>query len=122
MSRRITLVVVGVLVWAALPANAHAAEKSCRPVTTSVAKATHVQASTGLSCRWGRRVVCRYFRKMGKEAQLQGGCAQVRLTSGCRIGRFRCFTRYSYKTNRLRGRCRMGPRYVRFRETDYRPG
>jgi hypothetical protein len=122
VSGRITLVLVGVLASAGLPASAHAAEKSCRPVTTSVAKATHVRASTGLSCRSGRRVVRRYFRKVGKEAQRQGGRAQVRLTSGCRIGRFRCFTRYSYRTNRLRGRCRMGPRYVRFRETDYGPG
>jgi hypothetical protein len=115
-------VVVAAMAAAAFaPAPAQAAEKRCRSVTADVAKATSVRRTTGWRCKHARRAIRNYFEKVGDSAQTEGGCAQVRNTSSCKVGRYRCRTRYSPTTNRLTGKCVRGQRIVRFVETDFGP-
>ena len=62
-----------------------------------------------------------YFHKVLDSAQTPGGCAFVRGGKGCRVGRFRCFTRYRHADGTLRGVCRGKRGNVRFRERDSGP-
>ena len=63
------------------------------------------------------RLLRRYFTRVVDEAQLDGGCAQLRFADGCEIGDFLCFQ--SQRTPA--GRYTDGGRVVRFREYDRGP-
>jgi hypothetical protein len=62
-----------------------------------------------------------YFRLVVDTGQTPGGCAQVRATTGCQVGKFRCYTIYRYATGDLRGVCKGARGRVRFREFDRGP-
>ena len=98
-----------------------AAAAECVNVNTAKITGTEVTTSPGLGCPGARRVMKSYFRLVVDTGQTVGGCAQVRASKGCQIGEFRCYTRYKYSTNTLRGVCKGRPGRVRFREFDRGP-
>ena len=80
-----------------------------------------ITTSPGLGCRGARTTMMKYFDKVLDSAQTPGGCAWVRDTKGCRVGGFRCYTRYRYSESTLRGVCKGKRGRVRFRERDRGP-
>ncbi len=63
----------------------------------------------------------KYFHLVVDTGQTAGGCAQKRSTKGCKITRYRCFTKYVYATNELKGHCNGPKGIVRFTEADRGP-
>jgi hypothetical protein len=66
--------------------------------------------------RGARPAIKEYFGLVLASTQTPGGCAQVRLTTGCQVSGFRCYSRYDYSTNDLHGVCKGRKGKVRFRE------
>ena len=63
----------------------------------------------------------KYFHFVVDTGQTVGGCAQKRSTKGCKIMRYRCFTKYVSATNELKGHCNGPKGVVRFTEIDRGP-
>lgn len=104
---------------AGLPtASDAAASQRCANVLTRYIQATHVRTSGHYRCRPARTLLRRYFRKVVRTGQVDGGCAQVRLRGGCAVGNFLC----TASRDGRRGSCRDGVRTVRFRERDFGSG
>jgi hypothetical protein len=80
-----------------------------------------VETSPGFGCPGAREVMRKYFRLVVATAQTEGGCAQKRSPTGCRIGGYRCHTIYSAATRELHGACRGIKGTVRFEEVDKAP-
>ncbi len=117
--RQTLLAAVLACLAAALPPGT-AAAGHCGNVSTSHIKAKNVRTFEGLRCSRARKTLKRYFRKVVASGQVQGGCAQNRFSTGCRVRSFRCYS--SYGGGRITGEC-TGPRgTVRFREFDFGPG
>lgn len=93
----------------------------CINVNTEKITGTEITTSPGLGCPGTRRVMKQYFRLVVDTGQTLGGCAQVRATKGCQVGKFRCYTIYRYSTGDLRGVCKGARGRVRFREIDRGP-
>jgi hypothetical protein len=93
----------------------------CVSVRTRKITGREVEATAHFGCRGARKVMRKYFHLVVATGQTVGGCAQARSSKGCKVGRFRCYTRYKYATRELRGVCK-GPRgQVRFLEIDRGP-
>jgi hypothetical protein len=106
------------------PANFDApapSSSSCGDVHAHRITGKEVEAGPGFVCSGAQKIMRRYFKLVAMTAQTDGGCAQKRSASGCRVGEYRCHTGYSYATNELHGSC-TGPRgTVRFEEIDQAP-
>lgn len=94
---------------------------SCAPVHTLLITGREVETSPGFGCPGAARVLRKYFGLVVATAQTEGGCAQKRSSSGCKVGAYRCHTTYSYATNELHGVCRGPKGTVRFEEVDKAP-
>lgn len=90
------------------------AGNDCGNVETKFLTATQLKIRGGLECQIAQKVLRFYFKKVVKTGQEPNGCAQKRLTKGCRIGAFRCFTRFI--SNETVGHCDSGKLSVRFKE------
>jgi hypothetical protein len=93
----------------------------CINVNTRKITGIEITTSPGLGCPGARRVMKQYFRLVVDTGQTPGGCAQVRGTKGCQVGKFRCYTIYRYSTGELHGVCKGARGRVRFREFDRGP-
>jgi|SRR4051794_25935622 len=93
----------------------------CIGVRTRKITGREVEATAHLGCQGARKVMRRYFRLVVATGQTVGGCAQARGSKGCKVGRFRCYTRYKYATGELRGVCKGTRGKVRFLEIDRGP-
>lgn len=109
---------LAVLLPAAL-ASARPAARQCGSVHTHFIDGHDVRVSGGITCAGARSVMRGYFAKVVRTGQVEGGCAQKRLTTGCVIGHYRCRTTGIHT---LRGHCWHDGRDVRFREVDRGPG
>jgi transposase len=82
--------------------------------------------TTRVGCRPAKRFLRRYFRLVLATSQTEGGCAQRRLTQGCRVRSWRCTVSFNLVESQLRGRCASrginGKRLIRFDEFDRGPG
>lgn len=77
----------------------------------------HIQGPWG--CPQARKVLSHYFRMTMDSAQTDGGCAQKRTSSYCRVGAYRCRTRQGGADGRsLVGTCTHATQRVRFVEVD----
>jgi hypothetical protein len=116
-SRLLLAAALSCLVVAFLPSTAmgaHGANVNTRYIT-----AKNVKTFEGLGCSKARQTLRRYFRKVVRTGQVQGGCAHQRFSTGCRVGSFRCFADGDAGRG---GEC-LGPLgSVLFREFDRAPG
>lgn len=106
---------------AGVPAASDAAtSQRCANVLTRYIHATSVHTSGHYRCKSARTLLRRYFRKVVRTGQVEGGCAQARWQHGCAVGNFLCTITYRHRITR--GRCGDGVRAVRFRERDFGSG
>lgn len=103
------------------PRDASASRADCPNVTTSKITGREVVTSPGFGCQGARNVMREYFNQVVNSGQTVGGCAQVRINKGCRVGKFRCFTIYKAAASELRGVCKGAKGRVRFLEIDRGP-
>lgn len=94
---------------------------SCAVVHTHLITAREVETSPGFGCSGASKVIRKYFRLVLATAQTEGGCAQKRSSAGCKVGAYRCHTRYSYATREMHGVCRGPKGTVKFEEIDKAP-
>ncbi|MBS1677029.1 MAG: hypothetical protein JST08_06560 [Actinobacteria bacterium] len=95
--------------------------RGCRNVKTRLLTGWSVETSSRLGCSGARKIMRKYFKLVEATAQTNGACAQKRSSRGCKIMRYRCFTRYARAANELEGECK-GPRgIVWFNELDRGP-
>lgn len=114
-------IVVAVIATVALclTSTAHAAASSrrCANVLTRHIEATSVTTFGGIRCTPARSLLRRYFNRVVREGQVEGGCAQDRFGDGCAIGDYLC----TLDSRGRAGRCFDGKRSIRFRERDLGP-
>lgn len=104
-----------------LQAGATASRAECRSVHTDLITGREVEITPGFGCSGARKVMKKYFRLVIETGQTEGGCAQKRFSSGCKVGKFRCHTTYSAATRELHGACKGSKGIVRFEEIDHPP-
>jgi len=106
-------------------AQSHASKirtvRTCPSVKTKKITGREVEVSAGFGCSGARKVMRKYFHLVVDTGQTAGGCAQKRSTKGCKIMRYRCFTKYVYATSELKGHCNGPKSIVRFTEIDRGP-
>jgi len=95
--------------------------RTCPKVVTKKITGREVEVSAGFGCSGARKVMRKYFHFVVDTGQTVGGCAQKRSTKGCKIMRYRCFTKYVSATNELKGHCNGPKGVVRFTEIDRGP-
>jgi hypothetical protein len=103
--------------WQVVPRPWH----GCIGVHTKKITGQEVEATAHFGCQGARKIMRRYFHLVVATGQTVGGCAQARGSKGCKVGRFRCYTRYKYATGELRGVCKGARGKVRFLEIDRGP-
>jgi hypothetical protein len=101
--------------------GATASRSECIGVHTDLISGREVETSPGFGCPGARKVMRKYFRLVVETGQTEGGCAQKRFSSGCKVGKFRCHTTYSAATRELHGACKGAKGRVRFEEVDHAP-
>lgn len=101
--------------------EATASRSQCASVHAGPITGREVETTPGFGCSGARIVMKKYFRLVIASAQTEGGCAQQRFSSGCRVGKFRCHTTYSAATRELHGACKGTKGRVRFEEVDHAP-
>jgi hypothetical protein len=94
---------------------------ACIGVRTRKITGQEIEATAHFGCQGARKVMRKYFHLVVATGQTAGGCAQARGSKGCKVGRFRCYTRYKYSTGELRGVCKGKRGKVRFLEIDRGP-
>jgi hypothetical protein len=97
------------------------AQHQCIDVHTKKITGREVETTAHLDCQGARKIMRKYFHLVVATAQTVGGCAQARGSKGCKIGTYRCYTRYRRATNDLHGVCKGRPGRVRFLEIDRWP-
>ena len=95
--------------------------RTCPNVVTKKITGRHVEVSAGFGCSGARKVIRKYFRWVVDTGQTIGGCAQKRSTKGCKIMRYRCFTKYVSASSELKGHCNGPKGITRFIEIDRGP-
>lgn len=95
--------------------------RTCPNVKTKKISGREVEVSAGFGCSGARKVMRKYFHLVVDTGQTVGGCAQKRSAKGCKIMRYRCFTKYVYATSELKGHCKGPKGIVRFTESDRGP-
>jgi hypothetical protein len=95
--------------------------RTCPNVKTKKITGRDVEVPAGFGCSGARKVMRKYFHLVVDTGQTAGGCAQKRSTKGCKIMRYRCFTKYVSATNELKGHCNGPNGIVRFIEIDRGP-
>lgn len=95
--------------------------RTCLKVQTKKITGQDVEVSARFGCSGARKVLRKYFHLVVDTGQTAGGCAQKRSARGCKIMKYRCFTKYIYATNDLRGHCNGPKGTVRFTELDRGP-
>lgn len=95
--------------------------RTCPNVVTKKITGRDVEVSAGFGCSGARKVMRKYFNLVVDTGQTVGGCAQKRSTKGCKIMRYRCFTKYVSATSELKGHCNGPKGIVRFIEIDRGP-
>ncbi len=95
--------------------------RACPKVVTKKITGRDVEVSTGFGCSGARKVMRKYFHLVVDTGQTVGGCAQKRSTKGCKVTRYRCFTKYVSANNELKGHCNGPKGIVRFIEVDRGP-
>jgi hypothetical protein len=95
--------------------------RTCPNVVTKKITGRDVEVSAGFGCSGARKVMRKYFHLVVDTGQTVGGCAQKRNTKGCKVMRYRCFTKYVSSTSELKGHCKGPKGIVRFIEIDRGP-
>lgn len=95
--------------------------RTCPNVVTKKITGRDVEVSAGFGCSGARKVMRKYFHLVVDTGQTVGGCAQKRSTKGCKVMRYRCFTKYVSSTSELKGHCKGPKGIVRFIEIDRGP-
>lgn len=94
---------------------------TCHSVHTRLITGREVETTAGFGCSGASKVMRKYFRLVVATGQTNGGCAQTRSSTGCKVGDYRCHTTYSAATRELHGVCRGPQGRVRFEEIDRAP-
>jgi hypothetical protein len=126
-----TAAVLSLAVAAAVPfasllavpgAQARGKYRFCGSTGTTYLTAVEIESDHEIGCKTAHSVIRRYFRQVEATYQVNGGCAQVRSHSFCKVGKYECKTEWRSIDKYLSGQC-YGAKYaIFFTEEDQNPG